>query len=59
MLFCFGSCKDDNAHKANEYETTKTSITKDSVKEFMSLMEKFEPSGLISGYEINIIDSYT
>ena len=58
MLFCFCSCKDDNAHQANEYESMKTSITKDSVKEFMSLMEKIEPSGLISGYEINEKNCY-
>lgn len=58
ILSCFCSCNDDNSHIANEYETMKTSITKDSVKEFMSLMEKFEPSGLISGYEINEKNCY-
>lgn len=58
MLFLLCSCKDDSSHKANEYETMKNSIKKDSVKEFMSLMEKFEPSGLISGYEINEKNCY-
>ena len=49
MLLGLCSCKDDSSHKANEYESMKTSATKDSVKEFVSLLENIEPSGLISG----------
>ena len=53
MLFLLCSCKDDSSHKANEYETMKTSATKDSVEEFVSLLENIEPSGLISGYKFD------
>lgn len=53
MLFLLCSCKDDISHKANEYETMKTSATKDSVEEFVSLLENIEPSGLISGYKFD------
>ena len=49
ILFLLCSCKDDNSYKANEYEPTKTSATKNSVKEFMSLLGDIEPSSLISG----------
>lgn len=53
MLLGLCSCKDDSSHKANEYESMKTSATKDSVKEFVSLLENIEPSGLISGYKFD------
>ena len=53
MLFLLCSCKDDSSHKANEYETMKTSATKDSVEEFVSLLKNIEPSGLISGYKFD------
>lgn len=54
MLFCFCSCKDDNAHQENEYETMKTSITKDSVKEFMELLGgEIELGGLSSGFVLD------
>lgn len=53
MLFCFCSCKDDSSHKANEYESMKTSATKDSVKEFLTLLGNIEPIGLISGCKVN------
>ena len=52
-LFLLCSCKDDGSNKANEYESMKTSATKDSVKEFVSLLENIEPSGLISGYKFD------
>lgn len=38
MLFLLCSCKDDSSHKANEYESMKTSISKDHVAEFMQLL---------------------
>ncbi len=50
-FFLLCSCKDDSSHKANEYESMKTSASKDSVKEFVSLLDDMEPSGLISGYK--------
>ncbi len=53
MLLGLCSCKDDSSHKSNEYETMKTSATKDSVEEFVSLLENIEPSGLISGYKFD------
>ena len=58
ILCCLCSCNSNNTHKANEYEAMKTSVTKDSVKEFVSLLEDFEPGGLVSGYEYNEKNCY-
>ncbi len=49
LLFSLCSCK-DNTSKPNEYSTMKTDVSKDSVKEFIALLDNLEPSGLISGY---------
>ena len=53
MLFLLCSCKDDSYQKANEYESMKTSATKESVKEFISLLGNIEPNGLISGNQFD------
>lgn len=58
MLFLLCSCKNDNTHKANEYDAMRTTATKDSVKDFMTLLEAVEPSGLISGYNIDEENCY-
>ena len=58
ILFLLCSCKDDSSRKTNEYESMKTTATKDSVEVFMTLLEDFEPSGLISGYEIDEENCY-
>lgn len=58
MLFALCSCKEDNSHKANEYDSMKTKVTKDSVKDFITLLEGVEPSGLISGYKIDEKNCY-
>ena len=53
MLFLLCSCKDDSSHKANEYNSIKTTATKDSVKDFITLLEDVETSGFISGHKID------
>ncbi len=58
ILCCICSCNSNNTHKANEYEAMKTSVTKDSVKEFISLLGDLEPGGLVSGYEYNEKNCY-
>ena len=49
MLLLLCSCKNDGYQKANEYEPHKTSATKDSVEEFLSVLGHVEPGGLLSG----------
>ena len=49
MLLLLCSCKNDGYQKATEYEPHKTSATKDSVQEFLSLLGHVEPGGLLSG----------
>ncbi len=48
MLFSFCSCKDSKATTDNEYK----SESSDGVEEFMSILNDFEPSGLIDGCKI-------
>ena len=48
LLLCF--CKASTI-KTNEYEPAKTTVSKDSVKEFMSLLKELAPSGEFVGYE--------
>lgn len=55
MLFLFCSCKSNDTHKAKEYESIKTTATRDSVNDFITLLEK---SGLISGYKIDKKNCY-
>lgn len=58
MLFLLCSCADNHAQNANEHASVKTPINKDSVKEFMLLLEKIVPSGHIYGDEIREENCY-
>jgi len=49
MLLSLCSCNGDSYQKANEYEPHKTSASKDSVEEFLSVLGHVEPGGLLSG----------
>lgn len=49
MLLLLCSCNGDSYQKANEYEPHKTSASKDSVEEFLSVLGHVEPGGLLSG----------
>lgn len=57
MLFLLCSCKADTT-KPNEYEPVKTTVSKESVKEFIALLKEFEPSGVINGYKIDENNCY-
>ncbi len=58
VIFSLCSCKDNSTHKANEYEPFKTESSKDSVQEFILLLEDVELNGLISGYKIDEKNCY-
>ena len=53
------SCTHSNSYEANVKEYMRTTpATKESVKDFISLLEKAEPSGYIAGYEIKSKNCY-
>lgn len=58
MLFLLCSCTDNNPNKATEYVSATTAISKESVKEFLLLLEKTVPSGHIHGHKIREENCY-
>ncbi len=58
MLFLLCSCTDNIPNKATEYVSATTSISKESVKEFLLLLEKTVPSGHIHGHKIREENCY-
>lgn len=58
VLFLFCSCTKEGAHNPNEYNSIKTAISKDSVKDFLDLLKDYAPSGIILGQKIDEKNCY-
>lgn len=58
MLFSFCSCKDSKTITVNDHKSENTNISKESIEEFMSLLNDFEPSGFIDGCKIEKENCY-